>query len=182
MSLEKEVELVLYGELDSLEQIDAYKDRIVKQLQVQSKFGTDRLRVRLENHNGSIKRTLTLKSGKGSDTLEYEKEISSEVFTGLLGLLGDKGMRKDRLTIPFKLDDVTFNWEIDLFPLKEDMSQYCPWVKIDLEMPLTPSGGVIVPNVNLPLPLKFKRVISSLSKSKEDKELITQLYEKYFLL
>lgn len=102
---------------------------------------------------------------------------TTEDHFALFRLLSEKGMRKDRYFFPVEDSDLV--WEVDVFYLpgaEVGSKQYCPWCKIDLEVP---SRSVAIPP--LPIPLEDVIVAPYGQRTEAEEARVTSLYANEFI-
>lgn len=181
-----EPELTFYGKLASFEDLRnaAY---VLRQAQYQRKEGDLRIRVRREvSRDGQVHYEFTNKVGEGASLKETTIETTEAFFNAFKAWCPAGGMIKDRYVFPIDLPDYQVDgkpfqlkWELDVFP--NGISDYHPWVKIDLEFGVQADGSVVIPNEIPTLPIPFTHVIDGGSKDEVDRAVITELYETMFL-
>jgi hypothetical protein len=91
--------------------------------------------------------------------------------------LAERGMRKDRYTIP--IEGTSLKWEIDLFLLPDSQfgeNKYWPWAKVDIECD---SLSTVIPE----FPYPNLQIITEPygSRSTEEETLVTGLYSNEFV-
>ena len=198
---EQEDEFVFYGEIGELNLDKAISKESHEQWEIKpdgeaKKRGRFRVRkTTVEGQEPVYDMTIKLKiqSSTMSSNQELTHLISAEDFQAFK-LIANSGMIKDRYifdgyTVPQSPDGevrerrtVNFQWEVDLFP--DGNGGYYPWCKIDCEIAgikeqMAGSPDMIVKINPRQIPFTFKDIIDGHDKSKSN--LVTELYDKYFL-
>lgn len=197
------------GNMAGLEQAkskESHEQWMVRPEGEASKRGS--FRVRKTTKEGHTSYDLTLKLRQASADLTSSQEITNTIdesaFKGFRTISG-QGMIKERYSFPAtniiatnsdgsgtRLDYselfAVLKWEVDVFP--DGNGGYHPWCKIDFEINALmdaleergtdPSKVKFSANPKL-LPIQPSEIIIQSSATHEQKELITKLYDDYFL-
>ncbi len=126
---QNEVELTIYAEVASLDQVEACATERKRMEQWEIPTDTDKGRMRIRKID-DLQMLLTSKTYRPGviGALEHSSVITKGQFENIRRLC-DKGHYKTRLVIPFQ--EHPYIWEVDLFYTSG--GGFSSWVKIDLE-------------------------------------------------
>lgn len=167
---QNEVELTIYAELVSIDQVEACAIERKRMEQWDIPTDTDKGRMRIRKID-DLQLLLTSKTYRPGfyGALEHNSVINKGQFENIRRMC-ENGHYKTRLVIPFQ--NHPFKWEVDLY--YNSTGGFSNWVKIDLEE-FDPSR-----EVPEELPFDCKRIILSDDPniSEADKRQIKQLWEE----
>lgn len=122
--------------------------------------------------------SLTIKSANN----ETEEKIGKDAFEAFKAI-SENGMIKRRFTFPIDVESMSpfhraywrgLKWEVDVFFLPD--GSYAPWCKVDLEVNTSIQKASAE---RPPLPIPY---VKFLTDKPIDKEAVTHIYGKYFIV
>jgi len=182
----KEIEHTFYARLDDFDQLkkaisfEHQEQWELKFPRTDKNAGNGSIRVRKTVVGNSPEEyVLTVKTVLNGDGDKMEVPIpTTKAMFDQFRVLSEKGMKKDRYFFPIEGSDL--RWEVDVFHSPGNdvaAGQYCPWVKLDLEVK---DRSAAIP----PLPMAFAEIITEPygERTKEEEMQVCLLYEKFFTM
>lgn len=188
MSSQKEVELTFVCRLDDVSQLlSAVSCEEQEQYIICTQATEDdpikrEFRIRKSRTKGETTYTATAKMRpRDGAVVEQEAPTTEECFNALK-LVASDGMFKYRYRFPYPepIGGQSIFWEVDVY-VNEATGGVHPWCRVELEMPTTESGEVLMPNTIERLPIKFAEVLSQADPDPKVQEQIRALYGQYFV-